>query len=168
MSDEEEVSYILRLPKRLKDQYQRLARNKGLSLKAFILNAMEQYVHPLPVIEPTLSREVKAENEKIASLQAQKAELYEQDEHIRGLIAKEIRAIPQAQRIQEKIWRLLIYSTEPLSELSIAADPSVKEDADIIYVILSYLEQNKVIFTENHKHYKITNKRMMWRAEETD
>jgi hypothetical protein len=168
MSENEMTSFLLKMPLKLKEEYMQIAKFKGFTLTGYILHVMENHHHPLPTISSMgseASKELQLINIKIDDLKSKIKDEYEKDEMLRNQLAREIKQIPQYQKIQEKIFRLLIFSPEPLSELIIASDRSIREDADIVLVVLSYLEQQKVIFIENNQKYIVKNQGMDWFAE---
>jgi hypothetical protein len=165
MSDDETTIVPVRMKKWQKERYQQIAKQNGCTLAEYTRRALENYVNPLPqTTPPMIDRELDEINRKLEVLYEQKQNLLDADDLLRGQAATEAKKLDPAdhQRIRQKIFKVLLHSPVPLSELVIASNDGVQEDADVVLLVLSDLEQHQIPFLWNGKRYLITHKEMNW------
>jgi hypothetical protein len=156
------------MQKRLYEKYQNLAKDRGMNLKDYLLMCLELHHNPLPQLPDDSSHEMKEILGKLDELKNKKAELYEQDSFLREQAANQANSIQNKEKIEEKIFRILLHAGMPLSELVIAADPSMNEDADIMLILLSHMEKERIKFRDQGVCYLVKQEGLNWCVRRTN
>lgn len=129
---------------------------------------LELHHNPLPQISNDSNQELKEILGKLDELKNKKAELYEQDSFLREQAANQAKTIQNREKIEDKIFRILLHAGMPLSELVIAADPSMNEDADIMLILLSHMEKERIRFRDQGFNYLVKQEGLNWCVKRTN